>query len=132
MKNTYIGFGKKNYKSAPEEKPKITNQSFTKNDVEKPKWNLLPWAELESVVKTFNIGAEKYSEHNWKNCDDPKRYIDAAIRHLVKELQWINSKQAQEAGITGVSLDNESGFPSVSHAIASLLIYHALINENSP
>jgi hypothetical protein len=80
-----------------------------KYDSDKPRWNLLPWAEVEDVVKVLTFGAKKYAPDNWKFVDDANnRYMDAAMRHLV-------------AAQTTESHDDESGEHHIAHAICCLL-----------
>ena len=85
-----------------------------KDDFGKPMWSLLPWNELEEVVRTLNFGAEKYGVDNWKKVEDgERRYQDAAVRHL-------------KAVMTGEHKDPETGLPHYAHAAASVLFafYH--------
>lgn len=80
-----------------------------KFDKDKPKWNLLPWDELEDVVHVLTFGAKKYAPDNWKFVDDANnRYMDAAMRHLVAHQQ-------------GEQRDAESGESHIAHAICCLL-----------
>lgn len=80
-----------------------------KFDKDKPKWNLLPWDELEDVVKVLTFGAKKYAPDNWKFVDDANnRYMDAAMRHLVAHQQ-------------GEQRDAESGESHIAHALCCLL-----------
>lgn len=80
-----------------------------KFDKDKPKWNLLPWSEVEDVVKVLTFGAKKYAPDNWKFIDDANnRYMDAAMRHLVAHQQ-------------GECYDNESHERHIAHAICCLL-----------
>ena len=80
-----------------------------KFDKDKPKWNLLPWDELEDVVEVLTFGAKKYAPDNWKFVDDANnRYMDAAMRHLVAHQQ-------------GEQRDAESGESHIAHAICCLL-----------
>lgn len=53
---------------------------------------------LEGVCRVSGFGAEKYGLLNWKKCEEPERYISAAMRHLL-------------AHIDGEELDPESGMP---------------------
>ena len=91
-----------------------------KYDKDKPKWNLLPWDELEDVVKVLTFGAKKYAPDNWKFVDDANsRYMDAAMRHLVAHQQ-------------GETRDSESGESHIAHAICCLLfmLWHSK-NDNA-
>ena len=56
-----------------------------KYDGQKPRWNLVPWAQLETVVQVLTFGAAKYPEaDNWKRVPDTRaRYFAAVQRHLV-------------------------------------------------
>ncbi len=85
-----------------------------KHDGEKPRWDLVPWAQLESVVRVLTFGARKYAPDNWKKIPDPKmRYIAAGLRHLVSRAK-------------GEILDPESGEPHMAHLIccALFLMWH--------
>jgi len=37
----------------------------TKYDEDKPRWDLLPFTEVEKVVKVLTMGAKKYADGNW-------------------------------------------------------------------
>lgn len=56
--------------------------NFKKNDEGKLQWSLMPFEQLEDVVRVLMNGAKKYSPGNWKKCDDPTRYTDALMRHV--------------------------------------------------
>lgn len=84
----------------------------TKFDVKKPDYTLLPWAQVESVVKVLDFGAIKYQRENWKKVKNgEQRYRSAAFRHLSKIEQ-------------GEEIDSETGQSHYSHAICSLLFAH--------
>lgn len=90
--------------------PNISTKTLgVKFDKDKPKWNLLPWDELEDVVKVLTFGAKKYAPDNWKFVDDANnRYMDATMRHLVAHQQ-------------GEQRDAESGESHIAHAMCCLL-----------
>ena len=88
-----------------------------KYDSSKLRWTLLPFKEVEEVVKVLEHGANKYESFNWQKVEK-KRYIDATLRHLVAYLK-------------GEFLDDEkegSGLSHLAHAICSLLF--VLWHEN--
>ena len=88
-----------------------------KDDDGKPRWDLLPFAEAEEVVKVLTYGARRYGDHNWRQVDNaPNRYLAAALRHISAHRQ-------------GAPLDYESGLPHLAHAVASLLFIMALERE---
>lgn len=89
---------------ASAEKPK----TFVKADEGKLEWSLMPFKELEEVVKILQFGARKYSLDNWKKCDNWKRYEDAAMRHLVSYIK-------------GEHTDPESGKSHMAHLICNAL-----------
>ena len=101
--------------------PNISTKTLgVKFDKDKPKWNLLPWDELEDVVHVLTFGAKKYAPDNWKFVDDANnRYMDAAMRHLVAHQQ-------------GETRDSESGESHIAHAICCLLfmLWHSK-NDNA-
>ena len=78
---------------------------FTKHDAGKAPWALIgPFrGPLEQVSHVARYGSKKYARDNWRLCDDPERYYDAAQRHL-----W--------AWADGERTDPESGLPHLAHA----------------
>lgn len=86
----------------------MTIKVFKKYDENKPKPHLIPKEPLLEIAKVAGVGAEKYGEWNWKECDDPNRYLDALYRHLF----------AYESGEEN---DPETGLSHLAHAGCSLL-----------
>ena len=83
---------------------------------QKLRWSLVPTRLLDEVVRVFMHGAREYGENNWKICDNPEDYIDAAMRHVVSLHR-------------GEIKDRKSGYKHSAHIIASLLINDWLIEE---
>lgn len=81
---------------------------FVKNDKGKLQWSLMPFEQLEDVVRVLMAGAKKYGTNNWKKCDDIKRYKDALMRHVVSYCK-------------GEALDCEDNLPHLAHAICNCL-----------
>lgn len=81
---------------------------FVKADSGKLQWSLMPFKELEDVVKVLMLGAKKYSPDNWKKCDDVKRYKDALMRHVISY-------------VSGDEQDKESGLSHLAHAVCNCL-----------
>jgi len=53
-----------------------------KDDGQKPQMHLLPWQELEEVVRVLEFGAQKYAPGNWMHVPDGRlRYLNAVLRH---------------------------------------------------
>jgi len=87
----------------------------TKLDDGKLRWDLLPLAEIEEVVKVLTYGAEKYAPDNWQKVETPiERYYAAMMRHITA---WRAHNE---------SLDKESGLPHLAHAICCLvfIVWH--------
>ena len=85
-----------------------TNGVFVKHDNGKPQWSLLPWQATEEVIRVLEHGATKYGAYNWRKGTQWRRYIDAAMRHLM-------------AFNFGEDSDKESGFSHLAHAVCCLL-----------
>jgi len=80
-----------------------------KYDNEKLDWSLLPYEQVEEVVKVLHLGAKKYAPDNWKYVQPYKlRYFNAAMRHLI-------------AWWKGERLDQETNISHLAHAICCLL-----------
>ena len=78
-------------------------EEFTKADGGKLQYGLIPPAVLAEEAAVMTFGAQKYSADNWRKCDDPIRYVDAAMRHF-------------EAWRGGEQIDPESGLHHLAHA----------------
>ena len=61
-----------------------TAKPFVKHNQGKIKWRLLPIEPVEDIIRTMMHGEIKYSADNWKRCNDPEEYYDAAMRHMTK------------------------------------------------
>lgn len=83
-------------------------KGFVKNDSGKLQWSLLPFKELEDVVRVLMIGAKKYTPDNWKKCDDVTRYKDALMRHVISY-------------VSGDTTDDESQISHLAHAVCNCL-----------
>lgn len=84
-------------------------QQGVKNDADKPRWDLLPFAQIGHIVQVITFGAKKYSPGNWKKIENPKsRYFAALMRHL-------------SAWHCGEKSDSESGLRHLAHAGCCLL-----------
>ena len=80
---------------------------FLKFDGDKLRYDLVPPSLIKAVADVFTYGARKYKPNNWKNVDDPERYIAAAMRH------W-------EAYRSGEKCDEESGKPHLGHLATNI------------
>jgi hypothetical protein len=50
----------------------------------KLRWDLLPLAEIEDIVRVYTEGAKKYADNSWRDIPDGfNRYLGALMRHLV-------------------------------------------------
>ena len=80
-----------------------------KFDDKKLRWDLLPYAEVEDVVKILTHGAKKYGDENWKLVSKGRgRYLAAAMRHIV-------------AWKKGEIVDRDTGVSHLAHAVCCLL-----------
>jgi hypothetical protein len=80
-----------------------------KFDGDKLRWDLLPIAQIEEVVKILTFGAKKYAPNNWQLVDDGiERYYAAVLRHIV-------------AYRKGEIIDSDSNMPHLAHAMCNLM-----------
>lgn len=80
-----------------------------KADDGKPRWDLLPMAQVGHVVDVLTFGARKYVPDAWKVVPGGQsRYYAAAMRHLA-------------AWHSGEAADPESGLPHLAHAACCIL-----------
>lgn len=87
-----------------------------KYDNDKPRWGLLPFAQLEQVVDILTFGAKKYDEDNWKYVENAEeRYFDALHRHLK------DYRMAKELSNPELKNDSESGKSHLAHVVCNAL-----------
>lgn len=86
--------------------------SDSKTGSGKLRWSLLPWDEVEDIVRAFEHGVNKgYRPNSWRYAADDTRdkYFDALIRHV-------------KAWHSGEVKDPESGLCHLAHAGACVVI----------
>ena len=88
-----------------------------KFDQGKPDWSLVPWEELEEVVKVLTHGKEKYGAQNWKMVPEARdRYFAAAQRHLAAfRRARFDTRSPFDA------VDSESKLHHLAHAACCIL-----------
>lgn len=88
-----------------------------KDDLGKPRYDLLPPKALKEVVQVLTHGAGKYAPENWRQVEGWRwRYMRAGFGHL---WDWWG----------GEKVDKESGLPHLAHAICSLMFLLELDRE---
>ena len=92
-------------------------QEGRKDDVGKPRFDLLPPEVLEQITAILTGGAEKYGARNWEQGMSWGRLFAAAQRH-----QW--------RFWSGAEMDEESGLPHLAHAIVSLMFLLEFANRD--
>jgi len=98
-----------------------------KHDSNKPRWGLLPFRELETVVDVLTFGSTKYADDNWKFVDDAEnRYFEAMMRHVAQY------RTARELGVDNLKLDDETGKNHLAHAICCALFMLWFDEEQKP
>ncbi len=87
----------------------VANQhGATKNDIGKPRMELLDAYWLEQTAKVMGFGADKYDAWNWTKGIAYGRLIGAALRHIF-------------AFARGEDMDPESGLLHLAHASCCLM-----------
>lgn len=87
-----------------------------KYDHDKPRWGLLPYDQLDDVVKILTFGAEKYADDNWKIVENAEeRYFDAMLRHISEY------RKAKETNNDNLKYDSESELNHLAHVICNAL-----------
>jgi len=89
-----------------------------KKDEGKNRWDLLPLAQVDEVVKVITYATTQYPINSWKRLPDfNERFYAAVMRHLVS---WRG----------GEFNDKESGLPHLAHAACGLLyLLHGEAND---
>lgn len=68
----------------------------TKYDSDKLRYDLLPAAALEEVVKVYTLGAKKYDDRNWEKGINYGRVFGALMRHAWA--WWRGERNATDDG----------------------------------
>lgn len=87
--------------------------TFKKHDTSKNRVELVPVRPLEEIALAFTYGAIKYDADNYRRGTAWRRYVGAALRHL---LAWAR----------GEDTDPETGLSHLAHAAACLMILREL------
>ena len=95
-------------------------EKFVKADNGKLQWTLMPFEELEEVVKVLMNGSVIYKKDNWKKCDDVDRYKDALQRHIVSYLKGEKIDDVEKGG---------DGLSHLAHAVCNCLFLMYFDNE---
>jgi hypothetical protein len=94
----------------------IRKMKFQKFDDNKPKFHLIDPYWHEGVAEVLTFGAEKYSEDNWKNDVDLKRYISSLERHI-NEIK------------KGNFFDDETNLQHAAHIACNSMFLHYMIRN---
>jgi hypothetical protein len=92
----------------PVPRPPHPPSSGRKFDDGKVRWDLLPFAAVEEVLRVLGHGAKKYGPHNWRDGIAFSRLSAAALRHV-------------SAWCQGRDCDPETGCYHLAHAVCELL-----------
>lgn len=98
------------------------NGKPAKNDRKdhKLRWELLPMAEIEDLVKVYTFGALKYAPDSWQELPDGlKRYSAAALRHMCEFSK-------------GTPLDSETHLPHLAHLVWNAVAMLYLWKKENP
>ena len=117
---------RENRKKMLEESDRLLAESQSKDckggrkfDGGKLQYGLLPPLALRETVEVLTFGAEKYEPDNWRRVPDgPRRYFDAAQRHL-----W--------AYKSGEMYDQETGVSHLAHALCCIMFMLDLDEEKA-
>lgn len=82
----------------------ITPGSGLKQDDGKLPLDLLPMRALQEVAKVLAFGVKKYDRNSWQGVKPRRRYFAAMMRHLFDRA-------------LGKKIDEESGLPTMAHAV---------------
>jgi deoxycytidylate deaminase len=79
---------------------------------------LVPYEAIQAMEDVLRYGAKKYKPNNWKEVDDPQRYVAALYRHL-------------EAWRGDEVFDEESGLHHLHHAITNIAFLTYITKGNT-
>ena len=91
----------------------VVVKEFMKFDSDKLRYDLIPPEVLKAMAEVLTYGAKKYKPNNWRECDDPERYIGALLRHL-------------QAYRLGDRVDVESGLDHLAMAMTNVAMLYGI------
>ena len=79
----------------------------------KGRFDLIPFQPMMRLARHYEAGAKKYSDRNWERGMNISRYVDAAMRHLVKYADGWNDEDHLSAVAWNVFaiMHHEKEFP---------------------
>lgn len=95
----------------------MSKETGTKHDTGKLRLELVPVEATEAMARAFTYGANKYGDWNWSKGIAHTRLFGATLRHM-----WAYFK--------GEDIDPESGNHHLDHALASLAMLRASIQNS--
>jgi hypothetical protein len=95
------------------------NGDILKHEENKPQWSVMPWDAIESVVRVFEYGANKYNEPftYYKEGLKYSSLFESMLRHMIADYYY------------GEERDPDSGCLHLSHAAANALMLIAAKNR---
>ena len=88
----------------------MTNERGGRKDDEgKLDWSLLPFNEVEEIIKVLMVGAKKYGAGNWMEVPNGKRRFKNALQRHVAEY------------FKGAVKDKDDGYPALAHVACNCL-----------
>lgn len=99
------------------------SDEFLKDDKDKARPALIPEGFVMLMGEVFAYGAKKYEVDNWQKCEDSRRYVDAALRHVY---QFAEGETNDDPGKGG------SGLHHLGHAAASIAMLWGITQATEP
>lgn len=90
-----------------------TTTGFIKHDKGKPLVSLVEPDFILGLAEVMSQGAKEYGRDNWKECEEPHRYLDALLRHTLS--YWKGDK-----------IDDKSGKSHLFHIAFNAMALHYL------
>ena len=98
-----------------------------KKDKGKPKFHLLPLADMEEVVRVYELGCEKYEENSWRLIEPTDENINRILSALIRHIAEYQEKRAKGEE----AVDEESGLHTVAHIAWNAIMLNHLEREKN-
>ena len=69
-----------------------------KDDNGKLNYSIMPLNEIEEIMGVIQMGANKYEIDNWKDMEDPMRFMAAMERHYISYMKAVQHNADIKAG----------------------------------
>lgn len=117
------------------EKDTQWNPDTAKKDGNRGRIDLFPYVALREAGHVLKFGLKKYSRGNWKLAKTSDGYLRAAIEHIMKHIEAVDSTEEEKKAILELEkreiscYDEDTGRLHLAHALVNVgfALWHSIV-----